>query len=406
MSGQASPAALDIGTAAVTIARDGAAPAVSPAPDGGWPSALTAALASLGPSARRGQLCLAVPDTWLDGSVAGTIAQEEARHLAADGHGLERLRWVGQLAAVAALAARDHGPGRYLTCDVGASGVRVAAAQVDAASGDDAAAVTTLAVHGADGGWRAFDARLRELLAADGRRLPADWYRHALSEQEDQRARVVLSRAFRDEEFGDTRAYSIAGADGRGILAVDLLRCFAGIRAALTAGVDAVSQARRPDVTVLTGGLGWFPLVALTVAAAAGTAAPGSQNGPLVKPATAAAEGALLFARGQCRQGSLPALTVTVPAHRISGGLLESADLPLDWTSPFADLAGGPLHLEGNDLMLTINGSPVAVPLPGFTPGPHLIGVRHGWTGAAAVVIRPPSGGVPLVAALTPASER
>ena len=414
MSRETARAAVDIGTATMTIARPGALADTSPPPDGGWP----AALASLGPDARRGGLCLAVPDAWLDGSVAGTAAQEEARHLAEDKHGLSPLRCAGQLSAVAALTARDRGPGRYLICDIGASGVRIVSAQVDGpapgdpadgdtASGSTAMVVTTIAAHHTDSGWRDFDASLRARLAADGRRLPADWYRHATTEPEDRRARLVLRQADGNADYADTRAYSIAGPGGAGIIAAELIGCFTAIRRALTAGIAAVTGGRRPDVTVLTGGFGWFPLVACTVAAATGaTGEVTGPGGPLIVPAEAAAEGALLFASGQARQAAAPPLTVTLPAYRISGGLLQTADLPLDWTSPFAELAGGPLHLEGDDLMLTINGSPATVPLPGLTPGPHLIGIRRGWSGAAALVARPVAGGAPRIAALAPGAAR
>jgi hypothetical protein len=380
--------ALDVGAATITVARDGAEPATSQCPDGGWPAGLSAGLAYLGSWPRHRGLCLAVPDAWLDGSVSGTTAQEEARHLAADEHGLNPLIWAGQLASVAALTARDRGPGRYLICDIGASGVRVLSAQVDgdAAGGGGPMTVTTIAAHHADGGWRDFD---------------------ATTEQEDHRARVALGKAAKDGNFADTRAYSITGADGRGILAAELLGCFAAIKSALTAGIGAVTGGRRPDVTVLTGGFGWFPAVAHTVTEATGTAASvGDAHGPLVKPATAAAEGALLFASGQARPAALPPLTATMPVHRISRGLLETADLPLEWTSPFARLPGGPLYLEGDDLMLTINGSPTTVPLPGIGPGPQLIGIRRGWTGATALVIRPVAGGTPQIAALTRAGAR
>jgi hypothetical protein len=407
VTGQAASVALDIGTATIIVARDGAAPDISNVPDGGWPAALPAALARLGSRPRPDGLCLAVPDAWLDGSVAGTTTQEEARHLAADEYGAGPLRWAGQLAAVAALTARDRGPGRYLLCDVGASAVRVVSAEVDAPGGGAPLVVTTLAAHHADGGWREFDASLRARLSTDGRRLPTDWYKHATTEQETHRARVTLSRAFRDERFGDTRAYSIAGTDGGGIFAAELLDCFTAIGNALAAGIATVSRGRRPDVTVLTGGFGWFPLVAHAATEATGmAAATGNQGGPVVKPATGAAEGALLFASGQARESSQARLTVTMPVHRIYAGQLETADVPLEGTSPFADLAGGPLHLEGDDLMLTVNGSPTTVPLPGITPGPQLIGIRRGWTGATALVIRPVPDGTPLVAALTPEGPR
>lgn len=412
------PVALDIGEATIIVARDGVIPDTNAAPAGGWPAALPAALASLGSRPQRDGLCLAVPDAWLDGSVAGTRVHEEARHLAEDVHGLGPLCWAGQLAATAALTARDKGPGRYLVCDVGASAVRVVSAQVDGpapgdpADGDTSFAsapmlVTTIAAQHADGGWRDFDASLRARLAADGRRLPADWYRRATTDEEDQRARLVLSRAAADADFADIRAYSIAGTNSTGIIAAELFGSFAAIKSALTDGVTAVSRGRRPDVTVLTGGFGWFPLVAYTVAMATSTAsALTDTNGLEVKPPTAAAEGALLFAGGQARLAPPPPLTVTIPVHRIHRGLLETADLLLDGTSPFADVTDGPLHLERDDLMLTINGSPVTIPLPGIEPGPHLIGIRRGWSGATALVVRPVAGGTSRAFTLTSGRAR
>jgi hypothetical protein len=89
-----------------------------------------------------------------------------------------------------------------------------------------------------------------------------------------------------------------------------------------------------------------------------------------------------------------------MPVHRVRGGRLEAADIPLDADRPFTDFSDEPLHLEGDELMLNINGRRQTVPLPGLVAGPHRVGLRRGWAGSA-LVVRPTGDGPARVAALT-----
>src|ERR1700678_4094092 len=113
--------AVDIGTLTVKVAT-GDEVTVVPAPAGGPRAGIRAALATVGPSLRTG-ICVAVPDAWLTGDLAGASLQEDVRHECEDVAGTGPVTWTGQLAAVAALTAGRRG-GRYLVCDVGGSGVR------------------------------------------------------------------------------------------------------------------------------------------------------------------------------------------------------------------------------------------------------------------------------------------
>src|SRR6478609_2387933 len=125
--------ALDAGTATAKVAVAGPDVTVvsSSAPSGDWQVRVSGALAAAGLSPSSADtICLAVPEAWLDASVTGTVALEALRQACAQGLGISRITWTGQLAAVAAQAAGQHGPGRYLVCDVGASGVRTAALDV------------------------------------------------------------------------------------------------------------------------------------------------------------------------------------------------------------------------------------------------------------------------------------
>src|SRR5271155_3199977 len=74
-----------------------------------------------------GRICVAVPDSWLDGEIAGAQEHEAMRAVIESGQPSERVLWVGQLSAVAAIAATRPGQGSqdlYLVCDAGGAGVR------------------------------------------------------------------------------------------------------------------------------------------------------------------------------------------------------------------------------------------------------------------------------------------
>ena len=383
--------ALDLGTATAKIARDGASEPVltCPAPGGDWQAQVRAALQAAGLDGPGDGLCLAVPDAWLDGSVAGSTAQEALRHACQDELGITQLTWVGQLAAVAAVAAERNGPGGYLVCDVGADGVRTALLDVTGP------VVRIVAAHDAPGGgWRDFDAALRAGLRDTGQALPADWYQSAMTQ--DRPARAVLSRAGSAPAYRGSPAYTVIGPGGElSLPAGQLLDCFAPTEQRIRAGAAGVLGGGPPVAVVLTGGFGWFPLAAPVLAEAAGASV--DVEGP-----EAVARGALLFARGSMRMAPPPALVqVALPVHRVSAGMLAEASLELPWTEPFASPADGPLILGGPELTVDIAGRRATIGLPGLAPGPCRVGVRPGWSGCCALIVRPDGRpGAPVVVGL------
>jgi hypothetical protein len=383
--------ALDLGTAIAKIARDGASePDTCPTPAQDWPARIRAALQAAGIDGSVDGLCLAVPDAWLDGSVAGSTAQEALRHACQDELGITQLTWSGQLAAVAALVAERDGPGRYLVCDLGAEGVRTALLDV---AGSIARIVT---VHEASGGgWRDFDAALRSRLPDMGQPLPADWYRSAKTQ--DRRARAVLSRAISAPAWRESPAYTVIGSGGElSLLAGQVLDCFAPTEQRIRAGAAQVLGADPPLAVVLTGGFGWFPLAAQALAEVAGATV------VIVEGPAAAARGTLLFGRGSMRMAPPPALAqVALPVHQVSAGVLTEASLELPWTEAFASPADGPLMLDGPELTVDIAGRRATIGLPGLAPGPCRVGVRPGWSGSCALVVRPDGRpGAPVVVRL------
>lgn len=385
--------ALDAGTvtAKVAVAGPDVRVVASPVPAGDWGVRVSSALAAAGrPPSSVGAICLAVPETWLDASVAGTAALEALRQVCAQELGIARVTWVGQLAAAAAQAAGQHGPGRYLVCDIGATGVRTAALDVTEGT------VRILAAHHASGGgWRDFDASVRALFPGGrGDQLPADWYRLAIEQEQERRARALFGRVTSTPGLRESPVYTFGECR---LLTGQAIDCFAPTGERVRAGAAHVLGGGPADVAVLTGGLGWFPLASLVLAEAAGVA-------PVAEEPGAAARGALLFACGRVRLAPQADLApVALPAHRVRNGRLEEVTVPLPWADPFARPLDGPLVLDEPELMVDIDGQRMTVPLPGLTPGPCLVGVRSGWSGSGALVVRPASGaGDAVVAALGP----
>ena len=387
--------ALDLGTAIAKIARDGVGePATCPIPAGDWPARIRAALQVAGIDGPADGLCLAVPDAWLDGSVAGSTAQEALRHACQDELGITQLTWTGQLAAVATLVAERNGSGRYLVCDVGADGVRTGLLDV---AGSVARIVTAHDAPG--GGWRDFDAGLRSQLPDGGPPLPADWYESAKTQ--DRRARAVLSRASSAPAWQESPAYTVIGSAGEiSLLAGQVLDCFGPTEQRIRAGAAQVLGGGPPVAVVLTGGFGWFPLAAQVLAEVAGATV-------IVAGPAAAARGALLFARGSMRMAPPPVLAqVALPVHQVSAGVLTEASLELPWAEPFASPADGPLVLDGPELTVDIAGRRATIGLPGLAPGPCRVGIRPGWSGSCALVVRPEGRpGAPVVVGLDVAAR-
>lgn len=381
--------ALDLGTVTAKIALGEADEntITSPAPDAGWQARVSGALAAADVTPPAGGFFLAIPEAWLDASVDGTTTLESLRQACEEELGITEVTWVGQLAAVAAFTARRRRAGRYLVCDIGAAGVRTGALDVTEQ------AVQIVAVHSASGGgWRDFDAAILAL----PHRVPADWHQQAMAQDQDRRARTLFGQLASRPDVRESPVYRFTGPDGDSrLLTGEVVDCFAPTRKRIRAGAAYALAAGPADVAVLTGGLGWLPLAQVVLAEAVGIE-------PVVEAPDAAARGALLFALGTVRPSPPMALAqVTMPAHRIRNGELEEVGIALPWTEPFARPADGPLVIEEPELAVDIAGQRTTVSLPGFVPGPYLVGVRSGWSGSAALVVRPAVGsGAPVVVAL------
>ena len=233
--------ALDAGavTAKVALPALDASVVSSPAPAGDWPVRISGALAAAGLSPSSvGAICLAVPEAWLDASVVGTAALEVLRQACTEELGIGRVTWTGQLAAVAAQAAEQHGPGRYVVCDVGASGVRTAALDVTEGT------VRILAAHHASGGgWRDFDASVRAL--CPGGQLPADWYQLAMDQNQERRARALFGRVTSTPGLRESPVYTFGECR---LLTGQVADCFAPTGERVRAGLERVLGGASADV--------------------------------------------------------------------------------------------------------------------------------------------------------------
>lgn len=372
---------IDVGTRVIKMATEQTVTA-RPSPAEDPRAAIRAVLANAGPP--RDGLCIALPDVALSGKASATRLREDLRHECEDVSGTVPVTWTGQLAAVAAFAARDReADGTHLVCDLGGAGVRAGLFSVTGGT------VTLKSVRAAEGsGWDDFDAALRATLPGHGPRLPTDWPRQAAAQ--GRRPGLVLNDAVTaPENFGAARAYRISGPDGDvSLTAAQVITGFAPVLRHLRAVIEQVLEEGDPDQVTLTGGLGWLPLAARAVSDITGA------EPEVAGPATAA-RGALLFALGQARLASPdPCPLVTVPAHRVHEGLLEEVSVSVPWTESFAPLPGGDLTIDAAHLDLTIDGRPHVAPLPGLVPGPHRIGARPAWPGPGALVIRASAGGL------------
>ena len=348
-------------------------------------------------AAEAAEVCLAVPDAWLNGSERGGREQEALRQIAEDELMLAPVTWAGQLAAVAALAASREAaagqdPRRYLVCDAGAGGVRVALCEVSAAPGARYT-VRQVGVHAVSGGgWLDFDDAVRTETGAGADPGLETWYEQAMTQA--KRARVVFDRAESAPDFLAARIYTLAGAGtSYELTAAQAARCFAptaarikdGVAAVLArAGLDAGGQGsagRGSALTaVLTGGLAWFPLAAATLRESSGCA-------PLILRPEAAARGALLLADDQAGLGGGALPPLSVPMHEVRDGLLAEVSVPLPWTASFGK-ADQPLFIEDAELTLDIGPSRVTVPLPGLAAGPYRTAARPSWAGGGVLVLR------------------
>ena len=261
-----------------------------------------------------------MPEAWLTADVASASLLEYVRYECEDVAGAGPVTSTGQLAAVAALVAKERGDGRYLVCDVGGGGVRAGVLGVSDGI------VEIGAVHTADGGgWRDFDASIR---SRAGARLPPAWYEQA-AEQERRAADVLEDAVALPEDYGDTRVYRITGPDGPvDLSARNVIESFAPTLDRMRAAIGAVTRAGPPDGgVVLTGGLSWLPL-ATRVFRPGRDRAPGGRSRRGRPWSTSVRAGRRRLAPPLCQP-------VSVPTHGVRNGLLEEFSVTLPWTLPF-----------------------------------------------------------------------
>jgi hypothetical protein len=365
---------IDLGALTVKVAVNGRGLQIIASPAGGPAGALRAALSA---ADSREVLCVAVPDTWLAGAAAGAAQQEAVRHECTEQLEGAQVLWAGQLAAVAAYAAAVTGPGRYLICDIGGTGIRAGMFSVSAGT------VRVEAVHAeANGGWREFDAEVRAGLPQSPS-LPANWDEQAARHHQDHVVKVLEAALGGGKGELAATVYRITGPDGDILLTAGrLIEAFAPTQERLEAAIAAVQGRIPPDHVVLAGGLSQLPLAPRAAGIATDTA-------PLVADPDAAARGALMFARGDAALVR-PAEHghVTVPVNLVRDGLLEEVDVPLPWSEPFADFPGGPLMLDREELTVSVAGHEKTTRLRGLVPGLHLIGARPAWPGLGVLVVR------------------
>ena len=377
--------AVDAGTVMtrIAVARPGSEPAISSLPSaragrGSFVAdVLREAIGGLNGSA--GRACVAVPDSWLDGDVGGAAAHEAMRHAVEYDIG-RAITWVGQMSAVAALAAEDPelaGSGECLVCDVGGTGVRAGLFDISGRI------VRPICVAGSDGGgWADLDAAIRSAPGMDADELPADWFASA----RHQRAGLLLKQAKADPGYRDAPVYSFPGRDGvRDVTAGWLLDHFEPAVKRIRALIADVVGQHSPATAVLAGGMATFPPVAEVVADGAGVA-------PAVLGADAAVRGALSVASGTVTLQEILLPPVSLPAHEVRGGLLVERRLPLPWPAPPEGDAEVPLVLADQALTVDVDGALQTVHLPDFAPGPYRIRIRPGGHGRALLVLRPDFG--------------
>jgi hypothetical protein len=345
----------------------------------GQRASLSRALIGSGLAGHARHACLAVPDSWLDGGVAGAHSLEALRQVVEVELGLADITWVGQLTAVTGLAASRKGPrrsGRYLACDIGANGLRVIACEVTERS------VMPLAVADSAGdGWLDIGDAAMAMMPADAGITAEHWFQSMEGQRE--RAEAVFEAAAADTAFRDARAYRVTGASGTcDLSAGQVMESFAPTADRLRADATSVLAGASPIATVLTGGLTrWFPLAAQVLQAATAMA-------PTVLGPESAAHGALLIAQGAVQPPPVSMPPVSLAMHQVIDGLLTDVTVPLPWTAPFAELDGGPLSLTGPELIIEVAGRRRMVPLTGVAPGLYRVGVRPTLRGSGLLILR------------------
>lgn len=348
---------------------------------GGWKAALVTALRDRARDDRHpcDRICVAVPDTWLDGDEAGAREHEAMRAAVENGHLSDQVLWAGQLSAtVAGAIARvgDNVERSYLACDAGGSGIR---AGLFTTSQGTVRQVRVCDAPG--GGCSDFDSGIRSAIAGEPLPPMEQWF--AAATKLSSRATVVLRRAGADDSFRDAPVYERAGLTNA-LTAGLLLDAFEPTARRLRSTVADALAGTTPDAALLAGGLAWFPSVTDVLSEI--VQAPLENLG-----AEAAVSGTLAYASGQVQMASASYPEVALPAHEIRAGLLIETRLPLSWSSATSKSAPT-LMLDGDVVVVDVAGTMRTVHVPGLVPGPYRLGIRPGGAGRALLVLRPDYG--------------
>lgn len=328
-----------------------------------------------------GPLAFVVPDRWLDGTPRGVV-EHESFHRGLHAAGLTGVSWYGRSPAAAARAAREHGSGTYLVCDLGWAGASLGLCRVE---GRTIRVLATAFEPGAGGS--AYARAVTEGMPPGAR----ERFREAQAGQA-ARARAVLSRAA--DRYRDDPVYSW---DGVTVPADRLIERFRPLADLIGQRVQEIVRAAGgpADFVVVSGGFGEFPLVE--------TAMPGPVRrlGP-----DAAVRGAALLDRADFTMARPVRDEVRMPVHRVRDGLLETVDLLLEpGPGTFAALGAEPLmvrgpgsgpcddsgsgsgsvvHAAGGRLTLTVDGSHGEITVPA---GTYQVGLRSSFDGPVSLLL-------------------
>ncbi|MFC5748413.1 hypothetical protein [Actinomadura rugatobispora] len=345
-----------------------AAPIEYPTPHGSVAAVLAERLAGAGVPA--GPLAIVVPDRWLDGDRRGVVQHESFRQELAP---FPDLTWYGRSPAVAALAARDHGAGVYLVCDLGWSGASLGLCRVDG---------PMIELLAGEFEPRAGGGAYAQAVTAG---LPDQVRRRFAGVQAAKaaRARAVLSRA--SDGYLDDPVYIIDGVEFSAGL---LIERFGPLAELLGERIRSLGWSY--DRLVVSGGFGEFPLVERALPG------PALRLGP-----DASVRGAELLERGTFAMARPGRVDVRLPVHRVANGLLETAEVELvPGPGNFAFLGREPLLVsragDGPGIVLraadgrvplTVGGAPGTIPVRNDVA--CRIGLRSTVNGSALLLFSP-----------------
>jgi hypothetical protein len=366
----------------------------------------------------------AVPDDWFDGSLGGALAREVLRGVLLEKLGIPLHRFVGHSQAAAATLAERSDADLALVCDVGAHTLSAALCRL----GDGAARVLDVETAGgpvsphAGTGFDRCALRAADREDADSPDPEDTVLLHAFHDakrREHRRAVVLLPRAEALERYGSAPVYRFTAQErGYVLTAGEVMRCFSPVREAIRETVGRL-VARHPDAAqsppflAIAGGFGAFPMVGDVVLDALPSA--WRRTAPVVVGEDAVARGALLLAEGRADASAPYPHTLRLPVRRLHGGHLETVRVEVaEAGAPAPMLAeedGEAVVVEvlpSHGLRLTVEVlehgrgeyRTLALTQISLPAGHFQVGLWPARTGFGALVLRPVTGGEPVVCPL------